>query len=371
MKTIGIGIVGWGFMGKTHAYGYKNMRLFYDDLPFETKLIGVANRSEEKLSLATRDAGFLYGTTDYRELLADPNIHAIHICTPNSSHSEIAIAAAKAGKHVYCDKPIAMNKTQAEEMLKAAIDNNIIHRVAFHNRFYPSTLKAKQLMDDGLIGEITTFRGMYYHSGSISPDKSAAWRYRKSDSGGGALFDLGSHVIDLLTWLMGDCKKVFCATKILHNKRPNGNGGVFKVDVEDHASLILWLNDKTFGTVEATKIASGSEDEMIVEIHGTKGAIKFNSNNINQIGYYDAKQDDGFTYINCSSRYNEPGGHFPSSKSGVGWLRGHVASVYDFANSIYSGTQSKPSFYKALINQKILDAAYESEIGRASCRERV
>lgn len=360
MKTFGIGIVGWGFMGKTHAYGYKNLRLFYENLPFNTKLIGVANRSEDKLLNAIADGGFLYGTTDYKKLLKDENIHAIHICTPNSSHAEIAIAAANAGKHVYCDKPMAMNKSEAETMLFAANRNNIIHRVAFHNRFYPSTIKAKEIIDKGLIGDVTTFRAMYYHSGSVSPQKSASWRFIKEESGGGALFDLGSHAIDLLSWLLGDSTKVFCATKILHKDRPFGKNDSLKVDVEDHASLILWLNDDTFGTLEATKLASGTEDELIVEIHGTKGAIKFNSNNINQLGYYNCDADDGFTYINCSSRYEKPGGSFPSSKSGVGWLRGHVASIYDFINSIYLNELSQPNFIDGLKNQKILDAAYES-----------
>lgn len=359
MKTLGIGIVGWGFMGRTHAYGYKNMRMFYKDLPFNTSLVGVANRSEGKLDSAICDAGFKYGTTDYRKLLDDDSIHAIHICTPNSSHADIAIAAANAGKHVYCDKPMAMNTSEAKAMLKAAEDNNIIHRVAFHNRFYPSTLKAKQLIDKGLIGEITTFRATYFHSGSIKSGKSANWRFRKEDAGGGALFDLGSHAIDMLTWLIGEGTKVFCATKILHKHRTDRKGAQFAVQVEDHASLILWINDDTFGTVEATKIASGTEDELVVEVHGTKGAIKFSSQNVNQLGYFDVK-DKGFTYINCSSRYDKPGGSFPSSKSGVGWLRGHVASVYDFANSIYTNSQSKPSFEDGLINQKILDAAYES-----------
>ena len=341
MKTIGIGIIGWGFMGKTHAQALRSLPLFYPGALFNTALRCVCARHIENARAAAQTAGFERCTDDYRALLAQPDIDVVSICTPNALHEEMAVAALRSGKHVYIDKPLAVTAESALRIADAADSAPGFTRMVFNNRYFPATLRAKQLMDEGRVGRVLTFSARYLHSGSIDPDKPVGW---KQGPEGGALLDMGSHALDLLTWLTGYPSRVFCKTFTLYPQRPAPGGGRTDALSEDHVQLMLELPGGAVGSVEASKIATGSNDELLLEIRGDRGALRWNAMNPNYLEFFDNTLPEaayggmrGFTQIEAVGRYPAPGGKFLPPKSAIGWERGHLHCYYTFLEAVASG----------------------------------
>jgi predicted dehydrogenase len=363
--VLGVGMVGYGFMGRMHTYSYQSLPMIYDPPPAKIKLVGVATATPESGRRAIEQAGYEFDTRDYRELLKRDDIHLINLCTPNNLHRDIAIDALKAGKHVYCDKPLAVNLAQAQEVWEVAREAKTIHQMTFNYRFIPALLRAKQLADEGFLGRVYQFRVAYLHSSYINPDRPASWRTDKAISGGGASFDLGCHVIDLVRCLLGDFDSVFATMDTMIKERPGPSGPV-PVEVDD----ILWMQARlksgASGTIEASRLSTGACDEIRFEAHGDKGAIRFNSMDPNWLDVYDATLpegdyggDRGFKRIESVQRYPKPAS-LPGPKNSVGWMRYHIASIYDFVSNVAAGRQSSPSIYDGLKVQEVLDAAMRS-----------
>ena len=341
MKTIGIGVIGWGFMGKTHAQALRSLPLFYPGAGFDVALRCVCARHIENAREAARAAGFERYTDDYRDLLSQPDIDVVSICTPNALHEEMAVAALRAGKHVYIDKPLAVTAESARRIADAAEDAPGFTRMVFNNRYFPATLRAKQLMDEGRVGRVLTFNARYLHSGSIDPDKPIGW---KQGPEGGALLDMGSHALDLLTWLAGYPRRVCCRTFTLYPQRPAPGGGRTEALSEDHVQMMLELEGGAVGSVEASKIATGSNDELLLEIRGDRGALRWNAMDPNYLEFFDNTLPEapyggtrGFTRIEAVGRYPAPGGKFLPPKSSVGWERGHLHCYYTFLDAVARG----------------------------------
>ena len=365
MKTFGVGMVGYGFMGRMHTYSYQSLPMIYDPPPAKIKLVGVATATPESGRRAMEQAGYEFDTRDYHDLLSRDNIHLINVCTPNNLHRDVAIDALKAGKHVYCDKPLAVNLAQAQEVWEVAREAKTIHQMTFNYRFIPALLRAKQLVDEGFLGRVFQFRVVYLHSSYINPDRPASWRTDRAISGGGASFDLGSHVIDLVRYLLGDFDSVFATMETMINDRPGPSGRV-PIEVDD----ILWMQARlksgASGTVEASRLSTGACDEIRFEAHGDKGAIRFNSMDPNWLDAYDATLPEGdyggergFKRIESVQRYPKPAS-LPGPKNSVGWMRYHIASMYDFVSNVAANYQSSPSIYDGLKVQEVLDAAFRS-----------
>ena len=338
MKTISVGVIGWGFMGMTHTQALRSIGLFYPGIDFEIRLRCICTRRIEKAREAMRVAGFETCTDDYRELLAMDDIDVVSICTPNDQHEEMAIAALKAGKHVYLDKPVAVTGESALRIARAAQESGLHTRVAFNNRYMPAMLRARQLIDEGRIGRVMSFEARYLHSGSIDPNKPIGWKQQMQ---GGVLLDMGSHVLDLVTWLLGYPEKVLCRTRTLYAERPTKDGGVEKNLSDDHVMMLLQMPDGALGSVEASKIATGSNDDLLLEIRGDRGAIRWNLMDPNYLDYYDATAPSapigglcGFTRIETVARFPKPGGSFLPPKNTVGWERGHMHCYYTFLDAV-------------------------------------
>ena len=338
MKTIGVGLIGWGFMGRTHAHALQSIPLFYPGADFRVRRVCVCSRRAEMARQAAQDAGFERWTDDYRQLLTDPEIDAVSVCTPNELHEEMVVALLKAGKHVYVDKPLAVTAESADRIAAAARESKAFTRMVFNNRYFPSTLRARALVDEGRIGEILSFQARYLHSGSIDPDKPIGW---KQGAQGGVLLDLGSHALDLLTDWAGWPTRVFCASRRLYDERPTKDGGVEKNLSEDHLLATLRLENGALGTLEASKIASGADDELTIELRGTKGALRWNAMEPNYVYFYDRTKpecalggDRGWTQIESVARYAAPGGAFLPPKNAIGWDRGHIHCYYTFLDAI-------------------------------------
>ncbi len=341
MKKIGVGIIGWGFMGKTHTLALRSLPLFYPGAGFEVALRCVCARHIENARAAAEAAGFERFTDDYRQLLAREDIDVVSICTPNEEHEAMAIAALEAGKHVYIDKPLAVTADGARRIAEAAAKAPGFTRVVFNNRYLPATMRAKELVEQGRIGEVLTFSARYLHSGSIDPNRPIGW---KQGLQGGVLLDLGSHALDLLTWLAGQPRRVFCQPFTLYPERPTPQGGVERALAEDHVQMLLEMENGAVGGVEASKIATGADDELSVELRGTRGALMWNSMDINYLYFYDNTLPEaplggerGFKRIEAVGRYPAPGGKFLPPKNSVGWERGHLHCYYTFLDAVARG----------------------------------
>jgi predicted dehydrogenase len=372
-SPLGVGIVGYGFIGKVHAFAHRALPFFYDPLPAPTQLVGVCTATAASGEKAKSQAGFDVATTDYRDLLARDDIDVIHCCTPNDAHRDLLVDALKAGKHVYCDKPLALTVAEAEEVAALARRSNVVHRMTFNYRFVPAILRAKQLMDDGFVGDVFQFRIAYLHAGYVDPNRPRSWRLQMARSGGGALMDLGVHVFDLARHLLGEFAEVNARLDTFIHERPDPKTGApAPVDVDDVALVQARTASGAVGTLEATRLATGTQDELRLEIHGSRGAIAFNLMEPNWLTVYDATRPEaplggerGPQRLECVARYPKPYA-FGATKNAIGWPQFHVHCLFDFVRAVAENDRaSGPNFDDGLAAQKLVDACQRSAASRS------
>ncbi|MGC8976411.1 MAG: Gfo/Idh/MocA family protein [Candidatus Ratteibacteria bacterium] len=355
MKEFKIGIIGFGFIGKVHAYGYENLKFYYPSAPFRAKVFGVCTKRKETAIEAKEKYGIEFITNDYRELIENSEIEIVDISSPNIYHYQQLLYAIEKEKHIYCEKPIVSNIEEAENLEKHLKNFDKIHQVTFHNRFIPATIKTKELIENGFLGKPTIYRIAYYHSGSVEKEKPIGW---KQEKGAGVLLDLGSHIIDLIYWFFDEFDEVIGNDLILYPERPTKDGKIVKIEVEDHIIINAKMKNNSIGIIEASKIATGAIDELKYEIYGTKGAIKFNSENPNYLQIYSLNEKDGFKNIFTGGIYKES--NFPGDKFTTGWIRAHIHSIYNFLNSIYENKKASPSLYDGIYNMKVVEKIKKS-----------
>lgn len=369
MKEFHVGVIGYGFMGRTHTHSYKTIPLYYSGLPFTVKLKGICTPKASEAKEACEMQGFSYWTTDSKEILDDPEIDIVSICTPNAFHKDLILQALEAGKHVYCDKPLTANARESEEILEVLGKYpGQITQVALQMRFYPAVMRAKELMEEGRLGRIFMFQCDYLHSSGINPKKALSWKQNRKLGGGGVLLDLGAHAYDVMYYLLGEYDRVYTVTDTVYAKRPDQNGRLVDVDAEDTALTMTRMRDGTLGKILVSKVATGTMDELRIQIHGEKGAIRFNTMEPGYLEFYDAAKPEqplggeaGFTRIDCHQKYPEPGGHFPNPRFAIGFLRAHAASMYHFLEHVYRGETSSPSFAESAYIQRVMEACYRSD----------
>lgn len=366
--AIKIGLLGFGFMGKTHAYAVQNLKFFYRDLPFEAEIASVCTSHLNTAQKAAEQFGIGAYTDNEDELLFDENIDVIDICTPNIYHYETLKKAIAAGKHVYCEKPLCVTCAQAEEIRALAKEKKVKCQIVFNNRFLAPIMRAKELIDEGALGRILSFRASYLHASATNVERAAGWKQDKDVCGGGVLFDLGSHIIDLIYYLCGPFASVIGQSQIAYPVRAGRDGGEWTTNADEAFYMIATLKNGAMGTLEASKITVGTNDDLTLSIYGEKGAIKFDLMEPNWLYYYDARPDDaplggtkGFTRIECVGRYPMPGGTFPGAKAPVGWLRGHLGSMHAFLQCIDEDKEPSPSFAEAAHVQWVMEQAYQSD----------
>jgi predicted dehydrogenase len=366
-KELGVGVVGYGFIGRVHTFGYTNVALFYDPPPARIKLVGVCTAHRETAEKGL-EHGYQFATTDYRELLDRKDIHIISCCTPNYLHKDELIQAVEAGKHVYCDKPLAMNLKEAREIVEAAKGTKATHQMTFEYRFIPAMMRAKQLVEEGFLGDVFSFRAEYLHSGYIDPNRPMSWRLDKKQGGGGALFDLGSHVLDLVRFLLGEAKAVYTVTEIFTKERPVSKDSKerAKVEVDDLAIMMLRMENGAMGTVEVSRVATGTNNDLRLQIYGRQGSITFDLMDPNWLYAYDNRDAGepiggfkGFKRIETVQRYPAPSVLAPP-KIEIGWLRYHIASQYDFIRNVVDGKVGHPNLEDGMKVQELMEAGYKS-----------
>jgi predicted dehydrogenase len=367
MKTLGIGMVGYGFIGKVHTLSYLNLPYYYKPMPARLKMVGVAASTMKSAREGVEQAGFEFATDNWKDLIKRDDIDIIEVCTPNYLHKEIILESIKAGKHINCEKPLAMDLAEAKEVLKAVEAHpELVCQMTFGYRYQPAMMRAKKLIEEGLLGRIYSARLVYLHSGNSDPNRPVYWKIQKKFCGGGSLYDLASHIIDLTRFLIGDFKKVFSRLEIFINNRPlpDKPGEFGEVDVDDLALIMFESENGCIGTIEASKVATGSNDEYRIEIHGEKGAIRFNSMQPNFLEVFDNRDAGdpiggrrGFTAIETVQRYPEPANQFPGPKFSIGWIRYHLASAFDFVKNVAEGNKPAADIYSGYKVQEVLEAS--------------
>lgn len=371
-RTHNVGILGFGFIGKVHAYGYLNMPFFYAPPPLEAKITHVITSRQETAERAKRMIGAEAAGTDFRDVTENPEIDIVHICTPNNFHKDALLSALANGKHIYCDKPLTATAAEADEV-RAALDGyRGTAQMTFHNRFFPATLRAKQLVEQGALGEILSFRACYLHGGGADPAAPLTWRLR-ADAGGGAIADLGSHVLDLIDWLIGPYESVMADTRIAYPERPlpDDPAQLRPTEVEDCMTCLAKMRGGALGTIEASKIAIGTEDELRIEIHGSRGALRYNGMDPHHLELHDASASDrplggtrGWNRINTGQRYQPPATGFPSPKLAIGWMRAHLASLANFLEAVAEGRPANPGLEQGVSIQRLMHSLRRSAAER-------
>jgi predicted dehydrogenase len=325
--------------------------------------VGVATSRRETAEAARQALGFGFATDDWRELISRPDIAIIHVCTPNKFHKEQVLAALAAGKHVYCDKPLCMDRAEADEIAAALSTARTTHQMVLHNRFFPATLRAKQLAEAGFLGEVLSLRAAYLHAGSADPAAPLRWKLDASLSGGGVLLDLGSHALDLVQHLAGPLAVVDCTTSIAYPTRslPGEPSKTVPVVAEDVALLTVRTQNGAIGHIEASKIATGAVDELRLEIHGSRGALRFNLMEPGFLWVYDmslSASDRGWRVVETMQNYGLPA-VFPPPKVGIGWLRAHLACLHNFLSAVAQGRPAEPGLQVGVQLQHLMADAYE------------
>lgn len=377
MKIYKIGIIGFGFIGKIHALCHKNLPFYYSDLPFKTEITNISTVHMETATEAAKLLGIAKSTTEYKIITEDPDIDIVHICSPNKYHKEQLISALKNNKHIFCEKPISVNIEETIEIKKLIKNYKSITGINFQTHYFPATISAKNIIDNKL-GRILGFRAAYLHSGSVNPNAPFKWKLSEK-YGGGVILDLGSHILDLINYLIGDYTDVLAQTQIAFDIRPDIKNPdiMHHVDTEDAVFIMANIKRKNqkkpiTGIMEASKISTGTEDELRFEIYGTKGAIRFNSMLPNQLGFYDCNLIDkpyggykGWTSIDTVQKYEKPADNFPGPKFSIGWIRTHLECIATYMNAVHMNKQFKPDIEQGLYIQKVIDCIKESAKKRA------
>lgn len=364
MPELGIGLIGTGFMGKTHALAWRAVRaVMGPDLP-EVRLEVLCDTPAQKAAEMAGQFGFARSTDDWRALVADPRVDVVSITTPNNLHHEMACAALKAGKHVWCEKPMALTLAQAEEMAEAARVAGTATMVGYNYIRNPAFLHAKKLIDEGRIGRVVHVRGWVDEDYQADPDLAWTWRARLKDAGLGTLGDLGCHLVSMVVGLAGPIESLVADMQTIHETRPLPDGsGRAAVENEDTATALLRFASGAHGSISTSRSAWGRKNKLDWEVHGTKGMICFAQERMNELQVYlneGPKAEQGFRTI-LTGPDHPPFGNFvpaPGHQLGFGDLK--TIEAADLLTAIRDGGQCYPAMQDALGFERVIHAIADS-----------
>lgn len=379
-KQLNIGIVGYKFMGRAHSNAWLKAPLFFDT-PSTPVLKVACGRQQESLSEFAKNWGWQETETDWKKLVERPDIDIVDIALPQNLHYEVALAAAKAGKHIFCEKPLSMNSEQAAEMLQVCQENGVKHYLNHNYRRTPAVALAKRMIDEGKIGRIFHWRCAYQQDWIVDPSFPLTWQLQKETAQAGPQWDLNSHAVDLAHFLVGDITSVSSLTANFIKERPIADetatgslSGASKGDemgevtVEDAALMMVRFENGAVGSFEATRFATGRKNRLNFEIYGSKGSIVFDLERMNELQYYsneDAEGEKGFRTILATEASHPYAGNWWPAGHIIGYEHAFVHAVVDFLNALEQGTDIKPDFADGLKIIRVLEAGLESaETGR-------
>jgi len=363
-------MLGYAFMGKAHSNAYKKIPYIFWPPPAIPKLVAICGRNQPNVSEAARRYGYEKSYTDWKKLVRDPDVQLVDNGTPTDLHAGPSIEAAEAGKHVLCEKPLGRTAEEAKRMLEAVRRAHIKHMVGFNYRFIPAIQLARKLIQEGKLGRIYHFHGRYLQEWIMDPEFPLVWRLRKEIAGLGTLGDIGSHVVDLAHFLVGNLSHVTTITRTFINERPleNDPSKRGKVDVDDAVESLAEFENGAIGHISATRFGAGRKNYQHIEIYGENGSILFNLEKMNELQVHLKDHDikdltPSYHDTLVTESYHPywenwwPHGHI------IGWEHTMVHEAYHFINAIVNDTSVSPlgaTFEDGYKCSVVLDAMTES-----------
>lgn len=373
-KKLNVSMIGYNFMGKAHSNAWRQAGRFFD-LPAEIELHTICGRDTGALGKAAEKLGWMKNSNDWRKVVADPEIDIIDITTPNDSHAEIAIEAAKHGKAVLCEKPLALSVEECEAMVAAVKKAGVVNMVCHNYRRIPAIALAKKMIEEGAIGDrIYHYRARYAQDWITNPNFPLVWRLQSKIAGSGAHGDIDAHIIDLGRYLVGDLKEVCGMMETFIKERPipegittgrhaTGGSKKGKVTVDDAVSWIGRFKNGALANLEATRFAHGRKNHITLEINGSKGSLAFNFEDMNRLEYYDSTDPAdrrGFRSILVTDASHPYAGSWWPAGHILGYEHTFTNTFADFVKAVVAGKSVQPTFADGLANQRVLAAIERS-----------
>ena len=374
MKNLNAGLIGYKFMGRAHSNAFRQVNHFFNADTTIT-LRAICGRDETSVRDAAGKFGFESYETDWKKLIDRDDIDFIDITSPGNVHHEMAMYATEKKKHVFCEKPLANDSAKALEMWQAAEKAGVRHQVGFNYRFVPAVLLAKKLIDEGRLGTIYHFRGLYLQDWIVDPSFPLVWRLDKKVAGSGAHGDINAHIIDLARFLVGDMKKVIGMQKTFIERRPlvesmdglrasvSAKASMGDVTVDDASVFMAEFDNGALGTFEATRFATGRKNGMSFEINGSKGSVKFEFERMNELQYYnndDPASERGFRLISVTEDTHAYAGNWWPPGHVIGYEHTFVHEMFEFVQAIANDKATTPDFKDGYECCRILDAVDNS-----------
>jgi predicted dehydrogenase len=368
-KPLNLGMIGYGFMGRAHSNAYCTVNNFFD-LEYRPVLKAACARDEAKVKAFAAKWGYESVETDWRALLARKDIDIVDICTPNNTHAEIALAAAKAGKMILCEKPLAMNGPEGLKMVEAVEKAKVPNMVWYNYRRVPAVTLARNLVEEGRLGKIFHYRANFLQDWTISADLpqggAGLWRLDAAAAGSGVTGDLLAHCIDTALWLNGRIKDLTAMTETFIKERKHTlTGKVEKVGIDDACSFLCHFDNGSLGLFESTRYARGHKALYTFEINGEKASIKWDLHDLHRLEYFDHRDESklrGWRSIHVT----DAGGEHPYMDKWwvpglqIGYEHSFVHQVADFIEGLSKGQPAQPTFRDAYQTQLVLDAILDS-----------
>ena len=364
MTNLGIGVIGMGWMGHVHSRAYSLVPQRFPDSHLRPRLVICSDNVAERATTAKKLLGFESATADWHEVIAHPHVRIVSIATPNQLHVEIVAAAAAAGKHIFCEKPVGRTPIETAEIEAIARGAGVLSFVGYNYRWAPLVLHAKSLIDSGELGEVTQYRGRFFSMYGSDPLGLLSWRFDSEISGYGVLGDIMAHVTDMALHLCGPVKRLVSNAHTFIEERPlpiPGKGTHYsrgapddpkgRVDNEDYVGALLEFENGARGTVEASRTIFGPKNQMAFELNGARGALNWDFERMNELQLYlpgDDRSHDGYMRLVGGEQYPFHGRFNPGEGSGLGYEDMKIIEAHQFLKSVADGAQAAPGFAEAL-----------------------
>ncbi|KAB1641625.1 Gfo/Idh/MocA family protein [Gulosibacter chungangensis] len=371
-RTIGVGLISVGWMGKLHSRAYRNLPTFYPDLGIQPRLVVAADTAPQAQDYAVNVLGFEQAVADYREVLANPEVEVVSICAPNFLHAELGIAAAKAGKHIWIEKPVGRGAHETAEIRDAVVEAGVASAIGFNYRQPPAIQYARNLINEGKLGRITNVRGRFFGGFNADPNFPLAWRFIREYAGSGVLGDLMGHLVDLTHFLLGPIGSITASTGTYITERPAMKGSpdegkLLPVENEDYANMLLKFDESALaagalGSLEASWIALGPQAEYSIEIFGTEGSLRWNFERLNEleVAFRDENGAANYTRLFANPTFPDFARFQPSTGTSMGYDDLKIIEASKFLRAVTGDDSESSNIHDALASAQVLTAAEES-----------
>jgi predicted dehydrogenase len=361
---LGIGVVGFGWMGQAHSRSAARIASLFPERTFDTELVVCGDNVPERQEQAVDGFGFREAVADWQAVIDHPDVDVVYVTAPNMMHERVAIAAAQAGKAVFCEKPVGGTPDQTVRVAAAARAAGVITGVGYNYRWAPLVQHAKHLIDSGALGEITNYRGRFFSMYGADPMGLLSWRFLVDEAGHGVSSDILSHAVDLATMLIGPITNVSGTMETFIKDRPLAKAGGTHYDRgqpgdptgvvtnEDYAAAMVVFANGARGTFESSRAIIGPESQMAFDVYGTKGALRWNLETMNELEVFLADETGraprGYTKVYAGDRYPYHGHFVPGDANSIGYEDLKVIENYEFLSAVASGEQHEPGFEQAV-----------------------